>query len=187
MPDASVNIPILAATPQHSPTNIPEEALESPPTTPTGLTTKMGSDASPLMSPEWKYDAEEPLYTEINIPLPRLPKHKRADSIMSISRPRAHSLHHSFRAFHRRGSSSDTTASKRSAAGDEPWPRIKKEVKSKEVATAMNIRKGHRRSSTIDALAVVPAVLVLSAELFTPGEGRKTKGRGEGKWEDGMI
>lgn len=31
------------------------------------------------------------------------------------------------------------------------------------------------RSSTVDALAVVPAVLVLSAELFTPGEEKEEK------------
>jgi hypothetical protein len=38
------------------------------------------------------------------------------------------------------------------------------------------------RSSTIDALAVVPAVLVLSAELFTPGsgEGGRAGGKGDG-------
>lgn len=32
------------------------------------------------------------------------------------------------------------------------------------------------RSGTVDALAVVPAVLVLSAELFTPGTGRRGEG-----------
>ena len=49
-------------------------------------------------------------------------------------------------------------------------------------------RKG--RSGTIDALAVVPAVLVLSAELFTPGMGDVKEGRrkdsGGGRWEDGI-
>lgn len=47
-------------------------------------------------------------------------------------------------------------------------------------------KKG-RSSGTIDALAVVPAVLVLSAELFTPGEkeGRR-KDSGVGRWEDGI-
>ena len=67
---------------------------------------------------------------------------------------------------------------------EEAWPRIKKEVKSKEVAAAMDFRRRDRRSGTIDALAVVPALLVLSAELFTPGEEGKKR---EGKWEDGMI
>lgn len=50
------------------------------------------------------------------------------------------------------------------------------------------------RSGTIDALAVVPAVLVLSAELFTPGVGGghgdekrgKRKDSGVGRWEDGI-
>ena len=67
---------------------------------------------------------------------------------------------------------------------EEAWPRIKKEVKSKEVAAAMDFRRRDRRSGTVDALAVVPALLVLSAELFTPGEEGKKR---EGKWEDGMI
>lgn len=40
------------------------------------------------------------------------------------------------------------------------------------------------RSGTVDALAVVPAVLVLSAELFTPGAGQR---RGErGRLVEGM-
>jgi hypothetical protein len=47
------------------------------------------------------------------------------------------------------------------------------------------------RSSTIDALAVVPAVLVLSAELFTPAEksgkemGRDDGGKGRGRKDSG--
>ena len=58
----------------------------------------------------------------------------------------------------------------------------------------MNLRHhGKRgRSGTIDALAVVPAVLVLSAELFTPGgeevgvaEGRR-KDSGVGWWVEGI-
>ena len=47
------------------------------------------------------------------------------------------------------------------------------------------------RNGVIDALAVVPAVLVLSAELFTPGSEEQAKGgrrkdSGVGKWEDGI-
>lgn len=62
-------------------------------------------------------------------------------------------------------------------------------MKSKEVAAAMNL--GHvnkrTRSGTVDALAVVPALLMLSAELFTPGqEARGRKDSGVGKWEDGI-
>ncbi|OAG11691.1 uncharacterized protein CC84DRAFT_42433 [Paraphaeosphaeria sporulosa] len=127
-----------------------------------------------LSSPEPQY--EEPLYTEINIPLPPLPKPK-AHAAPTGKRPKSHSIS-SFRPFHRRGSSSESTRK----SGDE-WPRIKKEVKSREVAAAMNLVGRHHRSGTVDALAVVPAVLVLSAELFTPGI-EKSK---SGKWEEGMI
>jgi hypothetical protein len=74
----------------------------------------------------------------------------------------------------------------------EEWPRIRKEiVKSREIHAMMNLRHQNKRgrSGTIDALAVVPAVLVLSAELFTPGEetheGRR-KDSGVGRWEDGI-
>lgn len=42
-----------------------------------------------------------------------------------------------------------------------------------------NLTKGRKRSGTVDALAIVPAVLVLSAELFTPGkEEEKEEGVG---------
>lgn len=127
-----------------------------------------------VSSPAPKY--EEPLYTEINIPLPPLPKAK-VHSDHTGKRPKAHSVS-SFRPFHRRGSSSESTRK----SGEE-WPRIKKEVKSREVAAAMNLAGRRHRGGTIDALAVVPAVLVLRAELFTPGI-KKSK---VGKWEDGMI
>lgn len=58
----------------------------------------------------------------------------------------------------------------------------------------MNLRHQSKRSrsGTIDALAVVPAVLVLSAELFTPEEENGRGGRegrkdsGVGRWEDGI-
>lgn len=33
-----------------------------------------------------------------------------------------------------------------------------------------NLSHRKKRAGTVDALAVIPAVLVLSAELFTPGE-----------------
>lgn len=50
--------------------------------------------------------------------------------------------------------------------------------------------KKRSRNGTIDALAVVPAVLVLSAELFTPGDGKnegsRRKDSGVGRWEDGI-
>ena len=57
----------------------------------------------------------------------------------------------------------------------------------------LNHQSKRNRSSTIDALAVVPAVLVLSAELFTPGSGGEGDGKrgrrkdsGVGRWEDGI-
>lgn len=52
----------------------------------------------------------------------------------------------------------------------------------------MNLSHASKKTSrrgTVDALAVVPAVLVLSAELFTPGSGKvEREGGGKGQ-EDG--
>lgn len=137
----------------------------------------VSDEEGPFSSPGPKY--EEPLYTEINIPLPPLPKPK-ANSSVTGKRQKSQTIS-SFHPFHRRGSSSDT-ANK----SVEDWPRIKKEVKSREVAAAMSLTSRHKRSGTVDALAVIPAILVLSAELFTPSDGTKKKDR-SGKWEDGMI
>ena len=52
----------------------------------------------------------------------------------------------------------------------------------------LNHQSKQNRSGTINALAVVPAVLVLSAELFTPGQGNdeRRKNSGVGRWEDGI-
>jgi hypothetical protein len=53
-------------------------------------------------------------------------------------------------------------------------------------------KKRTSRSGTLDALAVVPAVLMLSAELFTPGsgdrkvDGGRRKDSGVGRWEEGI-
>lgn len=138
----------------------------------------------------------EPLYTEISIPLPRLPSPPR-NSTSSLSPPpqthtrtRGRSLS-SLSPFNRARSSSTSTTDRVS----EEWPRVRPSIlKNREVATAMDL--GHQskrgRSSTVDALAVVPAVLVLSAELFTPGgeEGGVAEGRrkdsGVGRWEEGI-
>lgn len=133
-------------------------------------------------------EEESPLYTEINIPLPAVPAPpKQAQASLSPppkSRSRAVSLS-SLSPFHCRSSSISS-----SGRASEEWPRIKKEVKNKEIAAMMNL--GHQskrnRSGTIDALAVVPAVLVLSAELFTPGQrndGRK-RDSDVGRWEDAI-
>ncbi|KAF3041305.1 hypothetical protein E8E12_004806 [Didymella heteroderae] len=149
--------------------------------------------AVPLASP--KADQEEsPLYTEINIPLPAVPAPPRQSqqsqqSQQSLSPPgksrsRAVSLS-SLSPFRRRSSSISS-----SGRASEDWPRIKKEVKNREVAAAMDLNHQSKRarSGTVDALAVVPAILVLSAELFTPGqsnEGRR-KDSGVGRWENGI-
>ncbi|KAL5404555.1 hypothetical protein PMIN06_005989 [Paraphaeosphaeria minitans] len=141
--------------------------------TPPAPTPQIYQDAL-LSSSEPHYD--EPLYTEINIPLPSISKPK-AHPHLAGKRAKSHSIS-SFRPFHRRASSSESPRK----SGEE-WPRIKKEIKSREVAAAMNLAGRHPRSGTIDALAVVPAVLVLSAELFTPGIAKSKSGR----WEEGMI
>lgn len=146
--------------------------------------------AVPHMTPKEDED-KSPLYTEINIPLPTmaLPSTKPHQAQQSLSPPpksrsRAVSLS-SLSPFRRRSSSIGS-----SGRASEEWPRIKKEVKNREVAAAMNLNHQSKRgrSGTIDALAVVPAVLVLSAELFTPGQsspGRRN-GSGVGRWEDGI-
>ncbi|XPS95523.1 hypothetical protein M3J09_004811 [Ascochyta lentis] len=133
-------------------------------------------------------EEESPLYTEINIPLPAIPAPpKPAQASLSPppkSRSRAVSLS-SLSPFRRRSSSISS-----SGKASEEWPRIKKEVKNKEIAAMMNPNHQSKRtrSGTIDAMAVVPAVLVLSAELFTPSQenGGKKKERGVGRWEDGI-
>lgn len=144
-------------------------------------------DAAPLTWTK-SQKTEDPLYTEINIPLPTVPTpSKNAQQTLSPptkSRSRAVSLS-SLSPFRSRGSSTSS-----SGRASEEWPRIKKEVKNKEIAAMMNLnhQSKRNRSSTIDALAVVPAVLVLSAELFTPGQGEaeRRRSRGGSRWEDGI-
>ncbi|KAI8930882.1 hypothetical protein NX059_011899 [Plenodomus lindquistii] len=155
----------------------------------------------PMIEGTFDYHYDSPLYTEINIPLPRLPApevsglhnttstsaHAQTSSQAPTSRCRSRTLS-SLSPFHRHRSSSETSKDA------EEWPRIRKDiVKSKETHAMMDLahhsKKGRR--GTIDALAVVPAVLVLSAELFTPGTGdvkeeRKRKDSGVGRWEDGI-
>ncbi|KAH4257105.1 hypothetical protein HBI04_152730 [Parastagonospora nodorum] len=146
---------------------------------------------------------EEPLYTEINIPLPRLPSPPQTPTNPSqefqlsppsstLSPPPSHSRSRSrslssfsLSPFRSRSSSTSTTAT------TTPERLVKPSIlRSREVAAAMDLeQKGRRgRSSTIDALAVVPAVLVLSAELFTPG-GEKSGGRrgGRGRKGEGLV
>ena len=83
--------------------------------------------------------------------------------------------------------SSESHAYSASSRDSEEWPRIRKDiVKSREVNAAMNLQHHAKRGrgGSVEALAVVPAVLVLSAELFTPGEEGKRKRKGG--WEDGL-
>lgn len=171
MDQSSTVLPVMAVIEEMEPASADEDIPLTPASAPPTIGT---SENALLSSPEPQYD--EPLYTEINIPLPPLPKPK-AQPALTGKRPKSHSIS-SFRPFHRRRSSSESTRK----SGEE-WPRIKKEVKSREVAAAMNLGWKHHRSGTIDALAVVPAVLVLSAELFTPGTAKSKSG----KWEEGMI
>jgi hypothetical protein len=89
----------------------------------------------------------------------------------------------------RSGESHAYSASMSSRERDsEEWPRIRKDmVKSKEVNAAMNLQHHTKRGrgGSVDALAVVPAVLILSAELFTPG-GESRGRKGAVRWEDGL-
>lgn len=149
-------------------------------------TSEPTSLVDPLVYPHLK--DETPLYTEINIPLPAVPAPtKEVPQTLSPpprSRSRAVSLS-SLSPFRRRSSSVSSPV-----RASEDWPRIRKEVKNKEVAAMMNPDHQNKRSrsGTIDALAVVPAVLVLSAELFTPGQAsvERRKDSGVGRWEDGI-
>ena len=148
-----------------------------------------------------------PLYTEINIPLPHVRMNATQDAAQTTSsalpsevaadktRPRSRTLSSLSSWRNRRSSSSSSTytPSLSSPKESEEWPRIRKDVvKSREVNAMMDLRHQSKRgrSGTVDALAVVPAVLVLSAELFTPGTGDAKEGRrkdsGVGKWEDGI-
>ncbi|KAF2475523.1 uncharacterized protein BDR25DRAFT_310880 [Lindgomyces ingoldianus] len=111
---------------------------------------------------------EEPLYTEIRIPLPPIPQ-RPSSTPASKSRHRAHTLS-SLSPFHRRRPSSPEKAGPGSC-------------ESPAAAMMKSLTVGRKRSGTVDALAVVPAVLVLSAELFTPGQEGGKKGVGR----DGVV
>jgi hypothetical protein len=167
------------------------------------------SSAPMFATPDFKFEPshDEPLYTEINIPLPRLPSPPRTSLSpphQTHNRNRARSLS-SLASFTRARSSSTTTSSPNRSSYDSPhtsspsrasddYPRIRPSIlKNREIAAAMDLNHASKRgrSSTIDALAVVPAVLVLSAELFTPAEksgkemGRDDGGKGRGRKDSG--
>ncbi|KAF2742372.1 hypothetical protein M011DRAFT_481761 [Sporormia fimetaria CBS 119925] len=113
-----------------------------------------------------------PLYTEINIPLPRL---SASPAGASSGSPRTAAKHgHSkslsaFPGFHSRSSSTSTTSSTESERRVRYAPRI-------ELSMAAAGKGTKARRATIEA-AIVPAAMVLSAELFTPGQGERTKKR----------
>jgi hypothetical protein len=144
-------------------TSLSMEATYPAPTTPE-------LDPSPLTTPESRYAEphyETPLYTEINIPLPTLPQsstsaveHSSAASSKPTGRrKRAHTLH-SISPFHKSHSSSPEGAVKQQQQNHQH--------PNHHGLSLRTLAKGRSRSGTIEA-AIVPAVLVLKAELFTPG------------------
>ncbi|KAF1917620.1 hypothetical protein BDU57DRAFT_528204 [Ampelomyces quisqualis] len=133
----------------------------------------MSSPANEFSAPpilEHNKNSTEPLYTEINIPLPNLPSSPQsppAQQCESLLPPQLHSSRSrplSSSLFSRPRSSSSSS----NAEGHYIRPSL---LKSREIAAAMDLSHQNKRNrrGTIDALAVVPAVLILSAELFTPG------------------
>lgn len=162
------------------------------------FTTPIHHDLAPTSSFDrssyFKQLSNEPLYTEINIPLPSIalgcPAQTPAASsplkgCHSRSRARSFSSFSPFRT-HSSGRTSDESARR-----SEDWPCMRKEiVKNRKAAAAMNLSHGNKngRNGTIDALAIVPALLVLSAELFTPRTGdakeELRKDSGVGRWEN---
>ncbi|EUC28486.1 hypothetical protein COCCADRAFT_9152 [Bipolaris zeicola 26-R-13] len=192
-------------TSQHNHSALPICDISSPITT-TTTTTPSTPDSL------FKIHYDTPLYTEINIPLPRLPPPRNparntnltsatsssptSPTAQAAPRGRSKTLSSLSRFRTRRSSSTSSTPSSPAYAlktarqsTDAPRTPRKETVKSREVNALMDLRHQGRkgRSGTIDALAVVPAVLVLSAELFTPGEkGGRRKDSGVGRWEDGI-
>ena len=134
------------------------------------LGTKMSTesiDDSPLATPDFKQN-QEPLYNEIRIPLPPIPNRflQPSDTVASSkSRSRAHTLHAMLPFHHRRSSSSSSEASQRTQE------KIKEETGMAGMMKA--VRKSRRRSGTVEALAVVPTVIMLGTEMFTPSEERE--------------
>ncbi|KAF2737452.1 hypothetical protein EJ04DRAFT_510320 [Polyplosphaeria fusca] len=132
-------------------------------------------EPSPLASPEIQHD--EPLYTEINIPLPPLPKQFANKTSLAPESPkprsRSHTLHSMLPFHHRRSSSTESEK----AVKFKHFPDMDSESSNDTPHTASSIKsiiRGRRRNQTVGAgaLAVAPAVLMLRAELFTPGEER---------------
>jgi hypothetical protein len=134
------------------------------------------SDLLPLGTPEQSWSKPEyplPLYTEINIPLPASPG-SMSDPLSSTN-PKSHRSLHSLSPFsHRRRASSPAASPEHVRESRKPEPR-RIELSMRDVT-----KGGKKRSGTIDA-AIVPAVMVLRAELFTPGVGERSENMEVGK------
>ncbi|OCK79154.1 hypothetical protein K432DRAFT_75929 [Lepidopterella palustris CBS 459.81] len=104
---------------------------------------------SPKATPHM--EMEEPLYTEINIPLPTAPALSPPATTTLLPHPtchRAHTLSTILPFHHRHGSS----------------PALSK------LFEESNANASRTSTKTLSALAVLPTVLILSTELFTPGQ-----------------
>ncbi|KAF2020196.1 hypothetical protein BU24DRAFT_419771 [Aaosphaeria arxii CBS 175.79] len=140
---------------------------------------KTPSTSSPNTPPD-EYDLplkySEPLYTEIRLDLPPFPK--LPSSSTSKSRSRAHTIT-SFLPSHRRSGSSPPAVPTTSPPRKSKPPPSDSGNKgdSSLMKLGRSSRQGKKRSTTIGALAVAPAVMILKAELFTPQE-RKDDGSG---------
>ncbi|KAF2707883.1 hypothetical protein K504DRAFT_458370 [Pleomassaria siparia CBS 279.74] len=146
---------------------LPSDIRPSAPPRPTSPTSTESMSSPPLTKSVPSPTIEEPLYTEIRIPLPRLAqqppswsksksKSPYTSACTSTSRSRAHTIASSLSPFHKRISSSPG-ARREQGSND-----------AKNVTRDLASRK--KRAETVGALAVLPAVLMLSAELFTPEE-----------------
>jgi hypothetical protein len=140
-------------------------------------TTPTHESSAPILTldePMKEETEQEPLYTEINIPLPRLPSpsyNSQPQPPTSLSPPpQSRSRSRSLSLFRPRSIS----LSSRPSLDRKSEDTSRKTIRNRDIVAAMDLSHQSRgRRGTIDALAVVPAVLVLSAELFTPGVGER--------------
>jgi len=115
-------------------------------------------------TPTVKPEISSPLFIEINIPLPALP-------VLPPSNPRHRTLSLSSLSFHRHASSSPHL----SHHSQQCYHFRGHHTKSSDakhvdplLGTAIGKTVARRRTQTLGALAVAPAVLMLSTEIFTP-------------------
>ncbi|KAF2110832.1 hypothetical protein BDV96DRAFT_650449 [Lophiotrema nucula] len=136
------------------------------------IATRMSTESiegSPLATPDLRQH-EEPLYTEIHIPLPPIPERFLQPDLTASppkARSRGHTLHSMLPFHHRRSSSSSSEKSQPS--------KEKAKEETGMVGMMKAVQKGRRRSGTVEALAVVPTVLMLGTEMFTPSEEREVE------------